>query len=77
MIQKYPHPDGYLTIEAKDETEARTMAFNELGQYWSNLYPEASFDKSYYPKGELHRLCSLQPSACNGLGATDAQLQAP
>lgn len=55
---RYAHPDGWLTIEAESEGEARDKAFSELGQYWSFLYEEGKFEESkhYFPLGELHRI---------------------
>jgi len=57
-LQNYPHADGWLLVKGVDMTEARAKTFQELGQFWSNIYSEADFKKNkhYYPKGELHRI---------------------
>lgn len=51
---KYAHPDGWLTIKASDEVEAREKAFAHLGINWAFLYPMEEFKKDYFPLGELH-----------------------
>jgi hypothetical protein len=57
-LQSYPHPDGWLSVQASDINEARAKTFQELGQFWSMIYTKEEFkeNKHYYPKGELHRI---------------------
>ena len=50
-----PDPDGWLTIVAEYESEARATAVALLGQAWAFLY-RAPFDDDWdqmYPLGEL------------------------
>lgn len=50
------HPDGWLTIVARGEEEARALAFDQLGERYSFIYGED--DKptlGMYPRGELAR----------------------
>lgn len=47
------HPDGWFTIHADSEAEARDLAFARFGSHWSFLYPEEDFETHYYPRGEL------------------------
>lgn len=49
------HPDGYFTIVAPDEEQAREAMFKECGPAWSHNYAERpSLDR--YPRGELRRI---------------------
>lgn len=54
------HPDGFVVIVAPDWDTARRMAFDNLGQAWSFMYPydtpeeQATVD-GYQPLGELAR----------------------
>jgi hypothetical protein len=51
------HPDGWVEIEAEDETQAREMAWSLFGDHWSFIYGDYEFAnsiyKGYYPKGPL------------------------
>ena len=55
-LVKYAHPDGWLTVIARDMTTAREKAFAELGPDWSFIYETEKFDGGYFPMGELHRI---------------------
>lgn len=51
-------PDGWVLIEAPDEPQARRLAHEVLGPYWSMLYPETHFPvelnkRQYYPNGQI------------------------
>ena len=48
------HPDGYVVIEAEDESQARAAAFHIYGQKWSFIYSEKP-EERFVPKGELKR----------------------
>lgn len=52
----WAHPDGYVTVEAKDEDEARLKIFALLGPHWAFLWPAEEFDTKIFPLGELYRL---------------------
>lgn len=52
----YPHPDGWIVIEAQDATEARLIAMKAFGGRYSNVYPADEFAEHYYPMGELTRI---------------------
>lgn len=65
-----PHPtfpgadhDGFVVIEAPDETTARRTAVDRLGQRWAFIYSAddwtAGDHADYYPKGELARWSTL------------------
>lgn len=49
------HPDGWVTILARDEAEARDEAFHWLGRAWSFMYDEQP-DPALFPRGELFRV---------------------
>jgi hypothetical protein len=60
-----PHPkwagadkDGWVTIEATSDEQARELALAHFGNHWSMIYPEKYFPEEYnkrryYPKGQL------------------------
>ena len=50
---RYIHPDGYVTIIAKDETEARRITMLEFGQHWASMYDDETLQKEYFPLGSL------------------------
>ena len=55
------HPDGWVLIEAPYEDEARRLAHEALGPYWSMLYPASHFPEEYnmrmfYPDGQIGHL---------------------
>jgi hypothetical protein len=52
------HPDGWLTIVAKNYTSARAHAFATMGPAWCMLYDAAEFEKMkhHFPRGEIVRL---------------------
>jgi hypothetical protein len=52
------HPDGWLTIEAPDEVEARRVAVRLLGVHWSGIYPAEQDDPMWllFPQGEVRRI---------------------
>jgi hypothetical protein len=61
-----PHPDGWLTVLAPDETAARRLLHDRLELAWSWIYlpgnplwPE--IDWSLFPLGELARWTTEQP----------------
>lgn len=49
------HPDGWVSVDADTETEARAKVVARFGIAWSDLYPELDFleDRYLYPRGEL------------------------
>lgn len=49
------HRDGWLTINADNEGQAREMAYEALGTAWSFIYTEAEMEqfKVDFPLGEL------------------------
>lgn len=55
------HPDGYVTIFAREENEARIKAAQLCGTnegkyaFYAFLYDAEDFDYSLYPLGELAR----------------------
>ncbi len=53
------HPDGWVTIEAHDDSAARMIAFDRLGEEWAFLYREADFTPGMYPMGELARFSAV------------------
>lgn len=53
---EWVHPDGWLTVEAKDEETARDFLFNWMGLHWSFIYPAETFEPELFPLGELHRI---------------------
>lgn len=50
------HPDGWLTVLAADEDEARAMVRPYIGNVYAFSYPKDRHDPSYYPRGELARI---------------------
>lgn len=61
------HPDGWLTILAHDDLDARVAAVNLLGQEWAFMYPPRELETvawgHLFPRGELGRLTSAEASA--------------
>jgi hypothetical protein len=59
-IDYQPHPDGWVTILAPDETAARELAYSVFGSAWSSIYLIRQGDEeersTVYPLGELGRL---------------------
>ncbi len=54
------HPDGWVTILARDYDQARLIAVEALGTAWSGLYPAGEVDESLFPLGELLRLNGME-----------------
>lgn len=53
------HPDGVLEIEAKNEVEARAIAFAHLDRFWSVCYTAKEMLKDgwhHFPRGITHRI---------------------
>ena len=50
------HPDGYVRIEARYESEARAKVNFKAGNKWASIYPAEKFDFSFHPLGELEVL---------------------
>lgn len=49
------HPDGWVTILAKDDLAARRVAVNWFGTAWCDLYEDEP-EQALFPLGELHRI---------------------
>lgn len=49
------HPDGWVTIEARDEPHARYLAWKHFGPAWCTIY-DRPLTKDLFPKGELIRV---------------------
>jgi hypothetical protein len=47
------HPDGYLTIIAKDEEMARRLTAALLATRWAFMYSHEEFDRTKFSRGEL------------------------
>ena len=47
------HPDGVVEVSAVDESAARTIVVDKLGDKWCFIYPSESFDFNLYPLGVL------------------------
>jgi hypothetical protein len=46
------HPDGYFTVQAKNEDKARHLVYNTLGVAWAGIYSSLEdLGPEYYPKG--------------------------
>jgi hypothetical protein len=50
------HPDGYLTVIAKDESMARRFTAALLATNWAFIYDEEHFNISRWTRGELGRI---------------------
>lgn len=50
------HPDGWLTVLAVDEDEARTLVRPYIGNIYAFSYPLDRFKEEYHPMGELARI---------------------
>lgn len=61
------HPDGWVTIVADSEEQARRVAFGLLGRQWAFLYPSTYTEldqglrpgrkwAELFPRGELARI---------------------
>lgn len=48
----YPHPDGWVTIEADTYDEAKEIAYVTFGVHWSFIYTLEP-DVGMFPRGEL------------------------
>lgn len=53
---KHAHPDGWVEVLAETEDQARSLVYAAFRSNWSNLYDEAGWDPSYFPKGRLGTL---------------------
>lgn len=65
--EKHPqggHPDGYFTIVAVDQDQAREEMFRVCGPAWSHQYNHRPRNDRY-PFGELRRIIVPKPSAEN------------
>ncbi len=61
--QHDPHPrgawitaEGWITIVAPSYEEARRVAVDLFGRWWSDLYGPETFDPIWFPAGELLRI---------------------
>lgn len=52
----YPHPDGWMTLEATNFGHALLQAKEVFGDTYSNIYTEEQFSPEFYPKGLLGEL---------------------
>lgn len=50
------HPDGWVTILARDYDHAHAIAMAALGTEWSGLYEADEIGTDVLPRGELLRL---------------------
>lgn len=50
------HRDGYVTIDAPSEADARCVARRHLGNAWGNILPAHPTTPALYPLGELARI---------------------
>lgn len=48
-----PHPDGYVTIQARDAAEAYRLAGLVFGRDYAFVYPDTRFEPGTKPLGEL------------------------
>lgn len=55
------HPDGWVTIIARNADHARAIAYAALDRQWADLHPADEVDTSLYPLGELLRLDGSEP----------------
>ena len=49
------HPDGWVSVFAETELEARTITLAVLGTEWSGIYDLKDVDWDMFPLGELAR----------------------
>lgn len=59
------HPDGWVTIRARNEWEARRVAHIILSDKWSGMY-EDELRESEFPLGELAAINALAVLRSNG-----------
>lgn len=55
----YPHPDGWMQVDAISKDHANQRAKAIFGDAYSMCYSDDEFDdrsRSFYPKGELGRI---------------------
>ena len=50
---RYIHPDGYVTVIAENEEEARKIVMLEFGNHWASMYDDATMVFDYFPRGNL------------------------
>ena len=54
------HPDGWFSILAANEDQARQRAFGWFGQAWAFIYPaECMTEEEWlrmYPRGQIHQV---------------------
>lgn len=53
-------PNGWVEIEAADIDEARKMAFETFGEWWSFMRERENFDETYFPVGCFMRILELR-----------------
>lgn len=56
----YPHPDGWITVDAKNLGHAIVQANEVFGSNYSNVYSEERFLPEFFPKGCLGELGTAQ-----------------
>lgn len=72
------HRDGWVAVEARDDAEARSIAFQWLGAAWSMLYTREEFNPSFFPLGCLARVRRLPRVAGDAmLGAIEVEVLIP
>lgn len=52
----WAHPDGYMTVVAENEDEARIKIHDLLGEHWAFIFPTDKMEDKFFPLGELYRL---------------------
>ena len=54
--EPHPHfpsinPDGWVEVEAENESVARQIIYDLLGDKWAFIYSEDSIEKIFFPAG--------------------------
>lgn len=51
--QKSPFRNNWVLVVAENYNNARKEVIYIFGQFWSFLYEEEKFDKSFFPEGQV------------------------
>lgn len=56
------HPEGWVTVLARDSEQARLVAVESLAGEYSFIWPEIDFRPAQFPRGELGVIDALKPA---------------
>jgi hypothetical protein len=77
---EYAHPNGFITVVAKDEMAARAYFIKRFGETYCSIFTPKRMEElclpyDYWPKGELHRYIIGSTSQETGIEMTEHEIQ--